>query len=290
MQPKKVRNPVASRPDELLAAVIVNTVLDTHTVGCDDNTEDGKVDFDLAPRGKGAATIALEVSSHRDSKLLAVWSSLDKQYRGQVLPNLSKGWFVEFTADSRVKGEAARRLADLLADFEARGVDRVSVREWESPHDWSSGTPGVQPVSDVTAIRSLGINAVAQIGESPDVAGRIFYGSLAVGVGRASAEDVPPYVEEFLAGKAGANKIKKLGGIKDREPHLFLWADSTHLNISVALDNRFIPPRDPGVPTEIRVVWLSGFTSVDTVYQWDRENGWRIHDVTGVAASIDRAS
>lgn len=290
MQPQKARIPVAPRHDELLAAAIVNTVLGTHTVGYDDNTEEGKVDFDLAPRGERAPTVALEVSSHRDSKLLAVWSSLDKQYQGQVLPNLAKGWFVEFTAASRVRGEAARQLADLLADFEARGVDRVSVREWEDPHDWSVGTPDVQHLSDVTAIRSLGINAVAQIGESPDVAGRVFHGSLAFGVGPSSADDVPPYVEEFLAGKAGANKIKKLGGIKDLESHLFLWADGTHMSISVALDNRFVPSRDPRVPTEIQVVWLSSFASVDTVYQWDRDNEWRIHDVTGVAASIDRAS
>jgi hypothetical protein len=77
MQSKKARNPVAPRPEEVRAVTIVNSVLDTHTVGCDDNTEEGKVDFDLAPRRERAATIALEVSSHRDSKLLAVWSSLD---------------------------------------------------------------------------------------------------------------------------------------------------------------------------------------------------------------------
>ncbi|WP_216586415.1 hypothetical protein [Streptomyces brasiliscabiei] len=284
MPSKKARNPVAPRTEELLAATIVNSVLDTHTIGCDDNTEEGKVDFDLAPRGERAATIALEVSSHRDSKLLAVWNSLDKEYRGQVLPNLSKGWSVEFTSASRVRGAAARRLATLLADFEARRVDRVSVRAWEDQHDWSAGLPDAQHASDVTAIRDLGINAVAQIGESPDVAGRVFYWSLSFGGGSSTADDVPPYVEEFLASSTGANKIKKLGEVKHLETHLFLWADSTHLNISFALDSRVIPPRAPRVPAEIQVVWLSSLASVGSVYQWDRDDGWRIHDVASVSS------
>lgn len=283
MQSKKARIPVAPRPEEVLAAAIVNAVLDTHTVGCDDNTEEGKVDFDLAPQGERAATIALEVSSHRDSELLAVWSNLDKQYRGQVLPNLSKGWSVEFTAAARVRGPAAQRLAALLADFEARGVEKVSVRAWEDGHDWSVGLPDAQHASDVTAIRDLGINAVGQIGESPDVAGRVFYWSLSFGGGPSTADDVPPYVEEFLASSTGANKIKKLGRVKDLETHLFLWADRTHLNIGFALDGKVIPPRAPKVPTEIQVVWLSSFASVGSVYQWDRDNGWRIHDVAGVS-------
>ncbi|MBP5935429.1 hypothetical protein [Streptomyces acidiscabies] len=287
MQPKKAGKPVPSRPDEVLAEAIVNAVLGTYTVDRDDNTENGKPDFVLAPRRGGAATVALEVSSCRDSKLQELWSSLEEQYRDEVLPGLRKGWFVEFTSGSRVKGKGAHRLAGLLADLEARGVDRVSVREWENPRDGSAGTPDVQQLKDIETVKSLRIKAVAQVGDTLDVAGRIFCGSLASGVGLSTAADVPPYVEEFLAGPAGANKIKKLGRARAKglEPHLFLWADAVDLSIGTALDHRFIPCEDPVVPPEIQVVWLSSFSCTGAVYQWDRDGGWRVHDVTGVTAS-----
>nr|BEK65747.1 hypothetical protein KPHV_29740 [Kitasatospora purpeofusca] len=279
--PKK--NPKPPRHEELVAETLVNHVLGTRTHSRDDNSMPGMIDAFLAAPGAEQPSTAVEITSTVDEQQARLWGFVGMMFVDEVHPELTVGWFVEFAPNAPVGRPAVKQLLQLLADLEAREVLRVSVRDWEAV------TPTDSPVpEDIARLRALGLRAAAQIGDGPEVRGRIIPSTLATGTAPATAEAVTPYLDTFLTTKTAANKLAKLQRAKDDglRTLLFIWADSSHMSIGMALDNGFQPAGEPNVPQQVDEVWLASYFSPDTLFRWTRETGWEVVRTPGVFASV----
>ncbi|MEU8919459.1 hypothetical protein AB0D10_00810 [Kitasatospora sp. NPDC048545] len=277
------KTPKSPRHEELAAEALVNHVLGTRTHSRDDNSQPGMIDALLAAPGQAEPTIALEVTSNLDRKQAELWAALNAKHVSTVHPQLSAGWFVEFTRLATVGGPAQQQLVHFLAALGARGVERVSTREWEAAAPAGSPVP-----EDVAQIRALGLRTVARIGDGPNVRGRIIPSTLDTGTATATAEAVTPYVDAFLLGNTAANKLGKLQQGKDNGLHtvLFVWADSSHMSIGMALSNAFQPQGQPDVPPHVDELWLASYYAPDTIFRWTRTAGWTVVSSPGVFASV----
>ncbi|MFD7733415.1 hypothetical protein ACFV6F_23880 [Kitasatospora phosalacinea] len=271
--PKKPESP---RAEELAAEIVVNQVLGTATLARDDNSADGMIDALLAGPGQARPTTALEVTSNLHEEQAELWGALHKHYSEKRFPKLGAGWLVEFTGASRIGGQQQKTLLAFLTDLEARGVTRVSTRDEEQP---------AVARDDVDVLRALRLRVVAQVGTEPDVRGRIFASTSAVG----SAGDVTTYLDAFLLGEVAANKLRKLQRAKDEglRTLLFVWADTSHMTVGVALDRAHRPTGQPAVPAHLDEVWLASYFAPDTVFRWSREADW---EVIAVPRGIARAA
>ncbi|MFE2346077.1 hypothetical protein [Kitasatospora cineracea] len=274
--PKKPKPP---RAEELAAEAVVNQVLGTTTLIRDDNTVDGMIDARLGEPGAPGPSIALEITSNLHEEQAALWKALHKHYAEKRFPQLGAGWLVEFTRAAHIGGQQQKALLAFLADLGARGVTRVSTRDDQQPA--AAG-------NDVDVLRALRLRAVAQVSTEPDVRGRIFASTSAVG----SAGDVTAYVNAFLLGEVAANKLRKLQRAKDEglRTLLFVWADSSHLTVGVALDRAHLPVGQPAVPAHLDEVWLASYFAPDTVFRWTREADWEVVSVPGVITQITMAA
>ncbi|MFI1400721.1 hypothetical protein [Streptomyces sp. NPDC020681] len=287
--PKKAIQPAY---DELAAAAVVNSVLGTETLSFDDQSEPGMIDFMLGKAGASAASDALEVSSTLNGKTVAMWKQLNRIYNGEPIEGLGRAWGVQFQDGATIGKGASERLIALLADLEGRDVKKVSQNYWEYDEDWTHGVPTAQQRQDLESLRELGINVVHQLGASEDIAGRIYTTSaMPTGIALATADAVSPYVDEFLTGPTGRNKIDKLRikGAGKRQ-HLFIWSDSSHTSIGAALKHGFIPTDAPSVPEHIDYLWLGSFFSFENVYTWRRSEGWQVLDVAAAVSSVKEPS
>ncbi|MGW3231461.1 hypothetical protein [Kitasatospora sp. NPDC001095] len=277
------KNPKPPRHEELAAETLVNHVLDTWTHTRDDNSRPGMIDALLAEPGRAEPTYALEVTSSLDRERVGLWAAIDKKHVGTEYPQLAAGWFVEFAQGARVSGDAQRKLIDFLADLESRGVERISVREWEA------ATPADAPVpEDIAQVHSLGLRAVARVGDGSEVRGRIIPSTLDTGTATATADAVTPHVDAFLLTNTAANKIGKLRRAKNDGLHtiLFVWVDSSHMSIGMALTNAFQPTGNPNVPEHVDELWLASYFAPDTLFRWTRAVGWAVVAAPGVFASV----
>ncbi|MFJ8430476.1 hypothetical protein ACIQ9P_04130 [Kitasatospora sp. NPDC094019] len=278
--PKKPKPP---RHEELVAETLVNHVLGTRTLSRDDNSQDGMIDALLAPPGAEQPSTALEITSTVDQGQARLWGFVGMMLVDEVHPELAVGWFVEFAPDAPVGRRPKKQLIQLLADLEAREVPRVSVRDWEAV------TPTDSPVpEDIARLRALGVRAAAQVGDGPEVRGRIIPSTITTGTAPATAEAVTPYLDAFLATGTAANKLRKLQRAKDDglRTLLFIWADSSHMTIGMALRNGFEPGGEPNVPQQADEVWLASYFTPDTLFRWTREAGWEVVRTPGVFASV----
>ncbi|MFF8770756.1 hypothetical protein [Kitasatospora sp. NPDC015120] len=67
---------------------------------------------------------------------------------------------------------------------------------------------------DIARVCSLGLRAVARVGDGPDVRGRIIPSTLDTGTATATAtaDAVTPYADAFLLTDTAANKLCRGGG------------------------------------------------------------------------------
>ncbi|MEU3568605.1 hypothetical protein AB0E96_09280 [Kitasatospora sp. NPDC036755] len=278
------KNPKPPRGEEQAAETLVNHVLGTETRLRDDNSKPGMPDLLLAAPSYPEPTIAVEITSTTDQQQARLWGFIDKKYSDEVYIELSMGWFVEFRPGAPVGEAEAKQLVRVLADLEARGVERVSVRDWDT--EMPANTPAPE---HITRLRALGLRAVAQIGSGPEVRGRIIPSTIATGTTPATAEAVTPYIDAFLLTGTAGNKLGKLQRAKDDGLHtvLFIWADSSHLSIGMALDKAFLPGGDPKVPQQVDEVWLASYFARHTLFRWTRTAGWAVVPVHGAVTTTN---
>ncbi|MFD7639534.1 hypothetical protein ACFV4P_02660 [Kitasatospora sp. NPDC059795] len=280
------KSPKPPRHEEQAAEALVNHVLGTETRERDDNSKPGMPDLLLADPGRAEPHVAVEITSTVDQELARLWGFVDKMHVGTVHDELSVGWSVEFSPNAPVGRAEAKQLVQLLADLERRGIDRVSTREPDAQTPTSD--PDFQPIA---RLRTLGLRAVAQIGSGPEVRGQIIPVTLATGVASASADAITPYIDAFLQTSTAGNKLGKLQRAKDSGllAVLFVWADSSHLSVGMALHNAFHPEGDPAVPQQVDELWLASYFAPDTLFRWTRTFGWVVVPVPGVFATDPQA-
>ncbi|ROR42907.1 hypothetical protein [Kitasatospora cineracea] len=271
---------VEPTPEENLAAAIVNGVLGTRTVAVDDQTEPGMIDAWLAGPDEpdDARTIGLEISSTTDGKNQAMWKSINKQYDETVIPGLRGAWTVRFRQGARIGGPPAAKLSEFLKDLERRRETGASLESYEDTTRWAHGWPVPKYATELDMMNSIGIISVAQISTDPALSGRVFASTLGHGVSSPTAEHMAPYVSDFLTTPEGQNKVKKLA--KAPEAHLFIWSDSSHMSVGLALRHRFKPVGDPEVPDHIGDIWVASRFEPAAVYRWNRGSGWAVHEVS----------
>ncbi|MDV9196127.1 hypothetical protein [Streptomyces sp. Wh19] len=285
--PKK---PIQPTYDELIAEAIVNAAMGTVRIYFDDQSAPGLIDFGLGSRLDAEATDVLEVSSKRDRETNAMWQQINRVYDGRVQEGLNAGWAVQFQHGATIGKGVSNRVIAFLVDLENRGITKVSA----DPVDLFAGNrfPSTDNLHDAATARKLGLSVVHQIGNSPDLAGRIFPSSFVpTGIARATADAVSPYVNDFLDTTTGANKIKKLAekGSGKRQ-HLFIWSDMSHTSVGFALKRGWLPSDAPTVPDHIHTLWLGSFFSFENVYTWRCEEGWRVHRVAEVVDAVEPPS
>lgn len=289
VMPKKVIQPTY---DELIAEAIVNAAMGTVRIHFDDQSAPGLIDFGLGPRLDAEVTDVLEVSSKRDQDTNAMWQQINRVYDGRVHEGLRCGWAVQFEHGATIGKGASDRVIAFLVDLEKRGITKVSADPADLFQEAGNPFPSTDNLRDAATARELGLNVVHQIGDSPDLAGRIFPSSFVpTGIARATADAVSPYVDDFLDTTTGANKIKKLAekGSGKRQ-HLFIWSDISHTSVGFALKRGWLPSDAPTLPDHIHTLWLGSFFSFENVYTWRCEEGWRVHRVAEVVASVEPPS
>ncbi|MEU5385514.1 hypothetical protein [Kitasatospora cineracea] len=273
------KSPKPPRHEEQAAEALVNHLLGTETRERDDNSKPGMPDLLLADPGRAEPSVAVEITSTVDQELARLWGFVDMMHIGTVYAELSVGWSVEFSPNAPVGKAEAKQLVQFLADLEAQGVERVSTRDWDA--EMPENTPGTE---HITRLRALGLRAVAQIGSAPEVRGQIIPSTLATGTTTATAEAVTPYVDAFLQTGTASNKLGKLQRAKDDGLHtvLFVWVDSSHMTIGMALDRAFHPEGEPAVPQQVDEVWLASYFAPATLFRWTRARGWAVVPVPEV--------
>lgn len=264
------------KPDEIAAVAVVNRVLGTRTVRFDDNTQDGMIDFELACSDQHEPSIALEISSDPDVAATRFFSAWGNRHEAPV-SGLTRNWLVEFTTEALV-GKGQTELHALLQELEQRGVRRLSIRPGEDGHDWMLGPPGRQHQEDILMLRRLRIDSVW----SPDSASEGGYIHPFVQKGwSAEPEAIRTFVEGFLLKEVGRKKLDKLRRAGHLAPHLFLWADSGNMGVTMALRRRRLPTAALHVASHVHGIWVSDYACADTVCHWAPGEGWSFHDVTG---------
>ncbi|MFE0824241.1 hypothetical protein [Streptomyces sp. NPDC058847] len=271
----KRKKTVQPAPDELRAEAAVNEVVNTCRFDHDDQAEPGKADFLLDPLEEGGPKVALEVSSITDPARQSLWRGLDQQYGGPI-SGLRGDWTVEFTPGAHVRQSAAP-LVELLQSLEREGVDRIGLNGWNdsTPHG-RLPTPG--HAENLRRLARLKIVSAHRV-RSDKASGRIFPCEMTSGTARSTAESISPHIDLFLDSKQGSNKVEKLARYIDRERHLFIWADTGHLDVTLALRRGFVPQDSPRVPDSLHAIWFGSLHVYDAVYRWTC-SGWTIAAIT----------
>lgn len=274
----KQKETVQLPPDELRAEAAVNEVLGTCRFDCDDQAENGKVDFLLDPIDGAGPKVALEVSSMTDPKGQRLWDALEQRYGGPT-PGLQGDWMVQFTPGTQVKKSAAG-LVELLQSLEREDVDKIGLNGWNDSTPFGE-FPTPQHAENLRKLANFKIVSAQRI-QSDKSSGQIFYFVSGAGVARSTADTISPHIDVFLGSKQGANKVEKLARHTDREGHLFVWADHGQLDVAMALRQGFVPADSPDVPDSIHTIWFGSLTADRSVYRWTR-SGWTILTITSWA-------
>ncbi|MFB8235485.1 hypothetical protein ACFC58_02945 [Kitasatospora purpeofusca] len=265
-------------PEEILATAIVNGVLGTRTVAVDDQTRPGMIDAWLAHPDEpdDVRAIGLEITSTTDGDAAAMRKAIRRQY-DEAVPGLMGAWIVEFRPGARI-GRAAVWLTRFLATLEQRSETKASLHPYNDKVRWNNGWPVPEYAAELEEMDRHGVIEANRISDDPQHAGLIRALTAHGYSTPPAAEHIAPYIENFLGTREGANKIQKLKAATGAA-HLFIWADSSHLDIGVALRHRFHPSGDPKVPEHIDDIWLGYKVAPATVYRWTRGQGWTVHDV-----------
>ncbi|MFG2632180.1 hypothetical protein [Streptomyces sp. NPDC048473] len=232
------------------------------------------VDFLLDPVDGIGPLVALEVSSTIEEPRQRLWDALHSQY-DQPIPGLQGDWIVQFTPGTNVK-KAFGPLAALLVRQEQANLDKIGLNGWNDSTALGS-FPDPQHEADLQELTKLKVVSAQRV-HSDRATGRIFPTELLSGVARSTADAIAPYIDEFLVSELGEDKVGKLAQHPDREGHLFLWADRSHLDIMMSLTNRFVPTGNPNAPAGLHTIWLGSFNVDGLVYRWN-DSGWSILEV-----------
>jgi hypothetical protein len=229
--------------------------------------------FDLLIEDADGPRGAMEVTTATDSTATAFWRHVTK--RGEWSdPRLTGGWMVWTRPDAQVS-RLRRRLAELLADFEARGWDA-----YEEPEVWQ-GRPypmaaelGVFKATHLATTENTGRIFIMPPEPSEDAR---FVATLGE-VGHPLADWAVAWLQE----PGQRDNLDKLARATTAERHLFVAlvsltsAPDDAVMTLLTSDVPVLPDRPPRLPKPITHLWLASGWDVPHGIRWSPDRGWSL--------------
>lgn len=223
------------RSDELVAAALLAELLDAVALPHDGPGQgDGRYDWDL--RCRDGRRVALEVTMHSDSDMLAFWRKGD-HYR--EIPGLGGTYLVNVDPAAN-RNSLWKRLPRLLPEFPDGFVDVEYIR-------WNHADPRRE------AAEMLATLGVRRVSFAPEPAQSAITFTTSSGGAIAASAAVEGAMSELEPNRA------KLAAAEDvDERHLFVWVDGSAGLASMSLRDAGAPPSDlVELGDGIDVLWVA---------------------------------
>jgi hypothetical protein len=223
------------RPDELVAAALLAELLHAVALPHDGPGQgDGRYDWDL--RCRDGRRVALEVTMHSDSDMLAFWRKGD-HYR--EIPGLGSTYLVNVNPAAS-RNSLWKQLPRLLPEFADGFVDVEYIR-------WNRADPRRE------AAETLATLGVRRVSFAPEPAQSAITFTTSSGGAVAASVAVDGAMSELEPNRA---KLAAAVGVDER--HLFVWVDGSAGLASMSLRDAGAPPSDlVELGDGIDVLWVA---------------------------------